>query len=51
MTDDQNATPGPKKPFVDPHLTVYGSIKDIAERIGKTGAMDQGGKGNMTKTR
>ena len=46
MTDSQ-----PKKPFVDPHLVVYGDIQQITSAIGKVGSQDTGGKGINVKTR
>jgi hypothetical protein len=43
--------PQPKKPFVEPHLVVYGSIQDVTKAVGQTGATDFGGKGQKVKTR
>lgn len=47
----ENLTPKPKKPWKDPHLTVYGNIQDVSESVGKTGHADTGGMGMMIKTR
>jgi hypothetical protein len=43
--------PQPKKPFVEPHLVVYGTIQDITKAVGKTGAADFNGMGGKVKTR
>jgi hypothetical protein len=41
----------PKKPFVDPHLVVYGDIKELTQAVGKVGSPDTGGVGQKVKTR
>ena len=43
--------PQPKKPFVEPHLVVYGDIQEITQAIGKVGSPDTGGMGTNVKTR
>lgn len=47
----ENPTSTPKKPWKEPHLTVYGNIQDLSESVGRKGGPDTGGMGMMVKTR
>jgi hypothetical protein len=34
--------PGPKKPYSAPKLLVYGTIRDLTQKIGRRGKSDSG---------
>jgi len=41
----------PKKPYAEPHLTVYGTIVELTKRVGAHGHADRvGGNPNRNKT-
>ena len=51
--DNEQATPDnnqTKKPYQQPQLQVYGSLKDITESVGATGVSDGGGIPNFNRT-
>jgi hypothetical protein len=35
-------TPGPKKPYATPVLTVYGTVRDLTQRVGLRRNLDGG---------
>jgi hypothetical protein len=44
------ASPGAKKPFVEPELVVYGTLQAITQSVGKAGKLDGGKGASMNKT-
>jgi hypothetical protein len=36
------AKPGPKKPYSKPSLTDYGTVRELTQRVGRTGKSDGG---------
>jgi hypothetical protein len=42
--------PIPKKPYLSPKLTIYGTVRELTLHIGSRGNKDNGGLRNSTKT-
>jgi hypothetical protein len=38
----KRATPGPKKPYTTPVLTVYGTVRELTKQVGLRRALDGG---------
>lgn len=45
----KRATPGPKKPYSTPVLTVYGTVRELTQAVGPKRALD-GGKFPRNRT-
>jgi hypothetical protein len=39
---DKAGKPAPKKPYTQPVLTVYGTVRDLTKKVGPGGAADAG---------
>jgi hypothetical protein len=41
----------PKKPYAEPHLTVYGTIRELTQTVGPRGRADRPPGGNPTRNK
>jgi hypothetical protein len=38
----KTVAPGPKKPYSEPKLTVYGTVRELTQKVGRHGHSDKG---------
>jgi hypothetical protein len=38
----KTAAPGPKRPYSEPKLTVYGTVRELTQKVGRRGKSDSG---------
>jgi hypothetical protein len=38
----KTVAPGPKKPYSEPKLTVYGTVRELTQKVGRNGKTDGG---------
>ena len=38
----KTVAPGPKKPYSEPKLTVYGTVRELTQKVGRHGKTDGG---------
>ena len=47
---DGSVKPEPKKPYSPPQLTVYGTVRELTQKVGQSGSSDGGPPHSANKT-